>query len=85
MSRQSIEIPDPVLTWEVSYEPGPQQNYFGGTYTAQAVVGGVTVFERSYSEYDSTNPPGNPGVESDDAARDRAARELGEKLRELLS
>lgn len=81
MNNQTIEIPDPVMVWETEYDL-PITNEPYGEYIVRAVVGDVVVFEQKYPEY---NPFAGAGVDDMDDAKAKAANELGEKLKELLS
>jgi hypothetical protein len=82
----SVEIPDPVMVWEVEPDIYNEQRYLF-RWIVRAVVGATVVFERAYFETNlwGEAPEGVVTVDDAEDARRLAAEELGAKLRALLT
>lgn len=79
----TVTIPDPVMVWEVQLRRIGSEYPYQRSWTVQAVVGDVVVFEREYDETRWDDVTDTPITDEDDAKRE-AARDLGERLKALL-
>mgnify|MGYP003601196602 CR=1 FL=1 len=82
MARQSIEIPDAVFEVEVESKVSDYVRCIR-IYVVSIMVGGVTVYSRTYQDDDDLSHR-NDYVYDDEDARDRTLRTFGERLRDLL-
>jgi hypothetical protein len=77
----SIEIPDPVITWETEQTYDTKNNYTI-TFTVRALVGDTVIFERRYNDNDDD---WYRSAQDMDDAKSKASEALGERLAKLLN